>query len=131
MTHGAHMTQVSRARLLRHSLSTWTRLAASVDGTEGRFGLSLCRCAFSAYNRKGTARIYVRRDSLGGGCGEHCWCALQSQRPPCPHLTDVVPTLVRCASVPSNRGGTRWFDCLVMERLWHTIFGEPHVSKLS
>lgn len=25
----------------------------------------------------------------------------------------------------SNRGRTRWFDCLVMERLWHTLMGEP------
>ena len=27
----------------------------------------------------------------------------------------------------SNRGRTRWFDCLVMERLWHRMMGEPGV----
>jgi hypothetical protein len=61
--------QVSRERLLRHSRSVWTKLAAAVDGTEGRFGQSKC----------------------------------------------------------SNRARTRWFDCLVMERLWHVMMGEPRV----
>mmetsp|Transcript_47639 Transcript_47639/g.107350 ORF Transcript_47639/g.107350 Transcript_47639/m.107350 type:complete len:145 (-) Transcript_47639:176-610(-) len=27
----------------------------------------------------------------------------------------------------SNRKRTRWFDCLVMERLWHRMMGEPGV----
>ena len=31
------------------------------------------------------------------------------------------------AQLCSNRARTRWFDCLVLERLWHRLMGEPGV----